>query len=331
LSVPIIVTGSIATDHLMHFPGKFTDSLLPDQLERVSLSFLVDNLVVHRGGVAGNIAFGMAELGLSPVLVDAVGADFDDYAAWLTGHGVNCDHLLRCDDVQTARFVCTTDNEMNQIGSFYSGAMSRAGDIELRPIIEALGGTDMVVIGAGDPNGMMRHSAECRELGYTFAADPSQQLAFMQGTQVLQLIEGAEYLFTNDYELGLLKSKTGLSDREILDKVHYRVTTHGARGVEIESARGDIPGGTVSVPVVPETGKVDPTGVGDAFRSGFLAGRSKALPLERSAQLGSLLATLVLETHGTQQHRFSIDAARERLTGAYGAEAAAEIGAALGW
>jgi len=331
LFVPIIVTGSIATDHLMHFPGKFTDSLLPDQLERVSLSFLVDNLVVHRGGVAGNIAFGMAELGLSPVLVDAVGADFDDYAAWLARHGVNCDHLLRCDDVQTARFVCTTDSEMNQIGSFYSGAMSRAGDIELRPIIEALGGTDMVVIGAGDPDGMIRHSQECRDHGYTFAADPSQQLAFMQGPQVLQLIEGAEYLFTNDYELGLLKSKTGLSDQEILQKVRYRVTTHGARGVEIESADGDVPGSTMAVGVVAETGKVDPTGVGDAFRSGFLSGRSRGLSLERSAELGSLLATLVLETHGTQEYVFVIEEARERLTGAYGAGAAGEIAAALGW
>ncbi|WP_029137030.1 carbohydrate kinase family protein [Nakamurella lactea] len=325
--MPIIVTGSIATDHLMHFPGKFTDSLLPDQLERVSLSFLVDNLVVHRGGVAGNIAFGMGELGLRPVLVDAVGADFDDYAQWLTDHGVNCDHVLRCDDVQTARFVCTTDDEMNQIGSFYSGAMARSAEIELRPIIESVGGTEMVMIGAGDPQGMIRHSQECRDNGYTFAADPSQQLAFMQGEQVLQLIEGAEYLFTNDYELGLLKSKTSLTDEQILQKVHYRVTTHGAKGVEIVSADE----GTVTMTVVPEHGKIDPTGVGDAFRSGFLAGRSRGLPLARAAQVGSLLATLVLETHGTQEHEFVVTEARERLTGAYGAEAAEEIAAALAW
>ncbi|MDQ6658902.1 MAG: carbohydrate kinase family protein [Actinomycetota bacterium] len=325
--MPIIVTGSIATDHLMHYPGKFTDSLLPDQLERVSLSFLVDDLVVHRGGVAGNIAFGMGQLGLNPVLVDAVGADFADYANWLTEHGVNCEHLLRLDDVQTARFVCTTDSQMNQIGSFYSGAMSRSSGIELKRVVEAVGGTDMVVLGAGDPEAMRLHAKECREYGYVFAADPSQQLATIDGDQALALIDGAEYLFTNDYELGLLKGKTGLSDEQLLEKVHYRVTTHGARGVEIAAA-GDDP---LMVPVVPETGKVDPTGVGDAFRSGFLAGRSKGLSLERSAQLGALMATLVLETAGTQEHLFAIDDARVRLVGAYGADAAAEIGTAFGW
>lgn len=326
----IIVTGSIASDHLMHFPGKFTDSLLPDQLHRVSLSFLVDDLVVRRGGVAGNIAFGMGQLGQAPVLVDAVGADFADYDAWLTRHGVNCEHVLRCDDVQTARFVCTTDDAMNQIGSFYAGAMSRSREIELAPVVEALGGKDtleLVMISAGDPDGMVRHAQECRELGYTFAADPSQQLARISGEQAVELITGAEYLFSNDYELGLLTSKTGLSDEQILDKVRYRITTHGANGVEIVSATEP----TVAVGVVPETGKVDPTGVGDAFRGGFLSGRSVGLSLERSAQLGSLMATLVLESMGTQEHAFEITTARTRLADAYGQDAAGEIAAALGW
>jgi len=325
--VPIIVTGSIATDHLMNYPGRFTDSLLPDQLERVSLSFLVDNLLVNRGGVAGNIAFGMGVLGLGPVLVDAVGADFDEYAGWLVRHGVNCDHLLRCDDVQTARFVCTTDSEMNQIGSFYSGAMSRSSQIDLQQVADAVGGAELVMIGAGDPDGMIKHTQKCRDNGYVFAADPSQQLAFMEGPQVLQLIDGAEYLFTNDYEFGLLRSKTGLTDEQILQKVHYRITTHGAKGVEIVSAAD----GVVSVSVVPETGKVDPTGVGDAFRSGFLSGRSKGLSLPASARLGALLATLVLETQGTQEHRFDIDEAKQRLTGAYGANSSTEIADAFCW
>lgn len=330
-AAPVIVTGSIASDHLMHFPGKFTESLLPDQLERVSLSFLVDDLVVHRGGVAGNITFGMGVLGRRPVLVDAVGADFADYEAWLTRHGVDCTHVLRCTDVQTARFVCTTDDAMNQIGSFYAGAMARSREIELRPVVEALGGVELVMISAGDPEGMVRHAEECRQFGWTFAADPSQQLARIDGEQARSLVAGAEYLFTNDYELGLLKSKTGMDDAAILAQVHYRVTTHGAAGVEIVSARGDIEGGSLVVPVVPEHGKVDPTGVGDAFRSGFLSGRSVGLSLERSAQLGSLLATLVLETTGTQEYRFDVGTARERLTGAYGADATGEIAIALGW
>lgn len=332
---PIIVTGSIASDHLMHFPGKFTESLLPDQLERVSLSFLVDDLVVHRGGVAGNITFGMGVLGRRPVLVDAVGADFDEYEGWLSRHGVECAHVLRCTDVQTARFVCTTDDAMNQIGSFYAGAMSRSREIALAPIIEQLGGVELVMISAGDPAGMVRHAQECRELGITFAADPSQQLARIDGEQARSLIEGAEYLFSNDYELGLLTGKTGLSQEQILDHVHYRITTHGAAGVEIAGIHGDLtddPGVTsLTVPVVPEHGKVDPTGVGDAFRAGFLAGRSTGLTLERSSQLGSLMAVLVLETTGTQEYSFDPAVAQQRLADAYGAGATAEIATAIGW
>src|SRR4051794_26218183 len=149
--MPIAVAGSIASDHLMHFPGRFVDTLLPDQLHRVSLSFLVDDLVVRRGGVAPNICFGMALLGLRPVLVGAAGADFGDYDSWLTRHGVDCTQVHRCDDVQTARFVCTTDNEMNQIASFYAGAMARAREIELEPIARAYGGLDLVVISPGHP------------------------------------------------------------------------------------------------------------------------------------------------------------------------------------
>jgi adenosine kinase len=325
--VSIVVTGSIATDHLMHFPGRFTESLLPDQLDRVSLSFLVDDLVVRRGGVAGNIAFSLGVLGLAPVLVDAVGADFADYGSWLSGHGVNIDHVMRCPDVQTARFVCTTDESMNQIGSFYAGAMARSRDIELGPVVEAIGGTDLVLVGAGDPDAMLRHSQECRQRGFAFAADPSQQLARIDGKRARALVEGAEILFTNDYELGLLRAKTGWDDEGILRAVGYRVTTHGPAGVEVVSKDGT----RISVPALPEKTKVDPTGVGDAFRAGFLAGRTRALGLERSAQLGSLMATLVLETMGTQEYDFAPADANRRLADCYGADAAEEIAAALRW
>src|SRR3954447_12250714 len=165
----IAVTGSIATDHLMHFPGRFAGQLLPDQLHKVSLSFLVDDLVVRRGGVAANIAFGMAQLGLRPVLLGAVGADFADYRSWLERHGVDCESVHVSEVAHTARFVCTTDDDLNQIASFYAGAMSRARDIELAPVAEAVGGIDLVLVGANDPDGMVRHTAECRERGYAFA------------------------------------------------------------------------------------------------------------------------------------------------------------------
>ncbi|MEO7124938.1 MAG: carbohydrate kinase family protein [Nakamurella sp.] len=311
----------------MRFPGNFTDSLLADQLDRVSLSFLVDDLVVRRGGVAANIAFTMGVLGARTVLVDAVGHDFSDYDSWLTRHGVDTSHILRCSDVATARFVCTTDEAMNQIGSFYAGAMARSREIELAPVIEAIGGVDLVMISAGDPDGMARHAAECRANGWTFAADPSQQLARITGEQARELVLGAEMLFSNDYELGLIQAKTGWSAADIAEKVHTRITTHGADGVEITSAGVD----PLHVPVVPEHGKIDPTGVGDAFRGGFLAGRTADLPVQRCAELGALMATLVLETVGTQEYEFDIPAATDRLAGAYGDDAAREIGTALGW
>lgn len=173
----IAVTGSIATDHLMHFPGRFAEQFVADQLHKVSLSFLVDDLVVRRGGIAPNIAYGMGQLGLRPVLLGAVGADFADYRSWLERHGVDCESVHTSDLAHTARFVCTTDDDLNQIASFYAGAMSEARNIELAPVAARLGGLDLVLISSNDPEAMLRHTAECRQRGYPFAADPSQQLA----------------------------------------------------------------------------------------------------------------------------------------------------------
>src|SRR5918997_800953 len=229
----IAVTGSIATDHLMHFPGKFSESLIADQLHKVSLSFLVDDLVVRRGGVASNIAFGMGQLGLRPILLGAVGADFADYRSWLERHGVDCDSVHVSGTAHTARFVCTTDDDLNQIASFYAGAMSEARNIELAPVAERVGGLDLVLISPNDPAAMLRHSTECRQRGYPFAADPSQQLARMPGSDAAQLIDGADYLITNAYEKSLLESKTGLTEAQVRERVRIQVTTLGKDGVEI--------------------------------------------------------------------------------------------------
>ncbi|SOD74398.1 adenosine kinase [Jatrophihabitans sp. GAS493] len=318
--MPVLLSGSIATDHLMHFPGKFSDSLLAEHLHKVSLSFLVDDLVVRRGGVAANIAFGMGQLGENPVLVGAVGADFAEYRSWLERHGVDCDSVYVSEAHHTARFVCTTDEEMNQIASFYAGAMSEARNIELAPAVERTG-ADLVVISADDPAAMVRHSEECRQLGFAFAADPSQQIARMSGEELISLIDGATLLFTNDYEKSLLASKTGLSDDEIRARVEVRITTLGSSGVEIEARGAD----TIRVPVARERAKVDPTGVGDGFRAGLLAARSWGLGWERSAQVGSLLATLVLETVGTQEHTVTMQNFADRLAESYGDEAASEV------
>jgi adenosine kinase len=317
----IAVTGSIATDHLMHFPGRFAEQLLPDQLHQVSLSFLVDDLVVRRGGIAANIAFGMAQLGLRPVLVGAVGTDFADYRAWLERHHVDCESVYVSEMSHTARFVCTTDEDSCQIASFYAGAMSEARNIELRPVADRLGGLDLVLISPNDPVAMTRHTEECRELGYPFVADPSQQLARMSGADVRELIDGAAYLLTNHYEKELLESKTGLADHEVLARVGVRITTLGRHGVRI-TGRDMEP---VEVPVARVVDAYDPTGGGDAFRAGFFTGLSWGLPLERSAQVGTLLATLVLETVGTQEYVVRADEFAKRLAESYGDAAADEV------
>ena len=319
-AVPVLVSGSIATDHLMHFPGRFSQQLLADQLHKVSLSFLVDDLVVRRGGVAANIAFGMAQLGGAPVLLGAVGTDFDDYRSWLTRHGVDCQSVHVSSIHHTARFVCTTDEEMCQIASFYAGAMSEARLIELAPAV-ARTGAELVVISADDPAAMVRHSSECRERGFAFAADPSQQIARMSGRELASLIDGASLLFTNEYEKSLLESKTGLSEAEIMQRVDVRVTTLGSRGVEITGRGVNL----LHVPIAKEHAKLDPTGVGDGFRAGFLTARSWDLSWERSAQVGSLLATLVLETVGPQEYQVRRDDFLKRLDESYGPDAAAEV------
>jgi adenosine kinase len=323
--VTIAVTGSIATDHLMRFPGRFADQLLADQLAHISLSFLVDDLVIRRGGVGGNIAYAMGVLGGSPLLVGAAGMDFAEYRTWLESNGVDCRGVRVSEAAYTARFVCTTDDDMAQIASFYPGAMSEAREIELAALSKETGDLDLVLIGANDPDAMVRHTDECRLLGIPFAADPSQQLARLSGDDAKKLIDGAKYLFTNEYEWGLLQQKTGLSEEEIRAQVGLRVTTLGAKGVEIVDADGN----WVRVGVVPERAKVDPTGVGDAFRAGFLLAHSAGLSLERSAQLGSLVAVYVLETVGTQEWTFQRDDAIKRLTEAYGKDAAAEIATLL--
>jgi adenosine kinase len=311
------VSGSIATDHLMTFSGRFTDQLLPDQLEHISLSFLVDELDIRRGGIAANICFGLGILGLRPLLVGAAGSDFGEYREWLEGHGVDTSGVLISQTRHTARFVCTTDTEQSQIASFYSGAMSEARDIDLA----TLGELDLVLISPDDPAAMLRHTEHCRSNGVRFAADPSQQLARLDDDAIRPLFDGADLLFGNKYEAALLERKTGMSAADVLSTVNTRITTHGTEGLIIE--RQGEP--TLEVGVVPAESIADPTGVGDAFRSGFLAGLSWGLSLERSAQVGAYLATSCLETLGTQEYTLDPVLAKARLTDAYGEAAATEI------
>lgn len=321
----IAITGSVATDHLMTFPGRFSDQLVADKLDRISLSFLVDDLEVRRGGVAANVTFGLGCLGLQPLLVAAVGSDFAEYRAWLEDHGVDTSQVLESARWHTARFVCTTDRDGNQLASFYPGAMAEARRIAIGQVAERVGGLDLVLVGADDPEAMAGHTAGCAAAGIGFAADPSQQLARLDGEQARALVDGAAYLFGNEYEAALIERKTGWTDRQVVERVGTRVTTLGADGVRLATAGAP----SVTVSGLPVAHVADPTGAGDAFRAGFLAGLCWKLAPERAAQLGNALASLVLETVGTQEYRVTVRSLVERLGTGYGAAAADEVSAAL--
>ena len=295
----LLIAGSIATDHLMTFGGKFADSLVVEQLDKLSVSFLVDDLEIRRGGCAGNIAFGLAQLGLRPVLVGVAGEDFADYRSWLRAprgrlrlgpdlrgpaHGAIRVHHRRHD---------------GPVRQLLPGAMSEARLIELEPIVRRVGDPTYVLIGPDDPEGMVRHTQECRQRGYAFVADPSQQLAFGEGEMIRELVDGAAYLFSNEYESHLIESKTGWSADEILSRVGTQVDHAGQGRRSHRQARDQEP---VVVTAVPGVQAVEPTGVGDAFRSGFLAALEWGLGHERAAQVGCVLAAYVVEQVGTQEY-----------------------------
>ncbi|RLV49130.1 carbohydrate kinase family protein [Nocardioides mangrovicus] len=321
----LLIAGSIATDHLMTFGGRFADSLVVEQLDKLSVSFLVEDLEIRRGGCGPNISFGLAALGVRPVLVGAAGDDFADYRSWLERHGVDCDHIRISDSQHTARFVCTTDSTMAQFASFYPGAMSEARLLELRPIVEAVGEPSYVLIGPDDPDGMRRHTRECRQRGYPFVADPGQQLAFGEGELIRDLVDGAAILFSNEYESHLIAQKTGWTEDEVLSRVEVQVVTLGRDGARVMRS-GHEP---IEVPAC-QVEAAEPTGVGDAFRAGFLAALSWQLDLERAAQVGSTLASYVVETVGTQEYRLTREHFAARFAAAYGDAAAAEVRPHLG-
>ncbi|MGA8850492.1 MAG: carbohydrate kinase family protein [Aeromicrobium sp.] len=319
----LAITGSIATDHLMTFPGKFADSLVPDQLDKISLSFLVEDLDVRRGGCGANIAFGLAKLGHRALLVGAVGQDFEtEYRGWLDAAGIDTGGVLVSDSRHTARFVCTTDDDHAQIATFYAGAMRESRDIDLFSLGQDF---DLVLIAPDDPEGMLRHTQACRDQGIPFAADPSQQLAWAEGDVIRHLIDGAEYLFSNDYESALIQQKTGWSEADVQAHVTTQVTTRGKDGVSVFTHDGE----RIDVGAIDGVVAVDPTGVGDSFRAGFLAGVAADLSFERSAQVGCAIAASVVETKGTQEYDLTREPFLERIGSTYGDTARDEVDAAL--
>ena len=293
----ILLTGSVAYDYLMTFPGQFSEHILPERLESISLSFLVDSMSKQRGGIAPNIAYTMALLGERSRIMATVGEDFGDYRAWLDSKGVDTSLMQVIPGLFTASFFATTDQVSAQIASFYPGAMGHSATQSIKGLDKK---PDLVIVSPSAPDAMMKFPAECRELGIRYLYDPSQQVLRLEGHELARDMEGAYFLFCNDYEFGLISKKTGWSLDQILEHIQVLVITRGKDGADLYMG-----GDSVHIPTVPEDEIVDPTGVGDAFRGGFLAGYSHNFDWKLCGEIGSLAAVYCLEQRGPQSHAYT--------------------------
>jgi len=294
----IVLTGSVAFDYLMTFPGYFKEQFLPEQLASISLSFLVDSMSRQRGGTAPNIAYSLALLGNRPRILATVGQDFAEYRQFLEAEGVDTSLMEVIAGDFTASFFATTDRANAQIASFYPGAMAHAAMQSLHQVTPR---PDLVIISPNDPAAMKKFAAECRELKIPYLYDPSQQVLRLDGRELACDLEGAHFLFVNEYEYGLICKKTGFDLEAILQKVDILVVTRGAQGASIY-----VNGQEIFVPVFPTEQIVDPTGVGDAFRGGFLTGYSQGWDWKLCGEVGALAAAYCLEQLGPQGHRYTL-------------------------
>jgi adenosine kinase len=293
----ILLTGSVAYDYLMTFPGQFSEHILPERLESISLSFLVESMTKQRGGIAPNIAYTMALLGEKSRIMATVGEDFGDYRSWLDSKGVDTSLMQVIPGLFTASFFATTDQASAQIASFYPGAMGHSATQSIKGLDKK---PDLVIVSPSAPDAMMKFPAECREMGIKYLYDPSQQVLRLEGHELARDMEGAYFLFCNDYEFGLISKKTGWSLDQILEHVKVLVITRGKDGADLYMG-----GDSVHIPTVPEDEIVDPTGVGDAFRGGFLAGYSHDFDWKLCGEIGSLAAVYCLEQRGPQSHAYT--------------------------
>lgn len=293
----IVFSGSIAYDYLMTFPGYFREFIHPEKMESLSLSFLVDSLSRHYGGIAPNIAYSYALLGGRPVVLGTAGDDFDDYRRWLDSKGVDTTAVKQIPGVKTASFFANTDKANLQIASFYAGAMAYSDQVKIaglpfRP--------DLVVISPDDPTAMRNRIRECAAAGIPYLYDPSQQLARVSVEDITEGVRGAKLIVVNDYEAHLIENRTGLTEADLVLGGKILVVTRGKDGATIYADGHRHP-----IPVFPEVHIVDPTGTGDAFRGGFLRGMALGLGWELSGRIGALAATYCLEQKGTQNHSYT--------------------------
>jgi len=293
----VVCSGSVAYDYLMSFPGYFRDHILPEQIDCLSLSFLVDTMVKQRGGTAPNIAYTMALLGEKPRLVATVGEDFEEYRNWLESKGIDTTYVRVVAGKYTASFFANTDLSNAQICTFYTGAMANASEVSIKEIQPK---PEMVIISPDDPLAMKSHAEQCVELGVPYLYDPSQQVVRLDAESLREGVEGAHSLFVNEYEFNLLQKHTGLTPKAIQDKVTFMVVTCGKRGAVVYAD-----GKEFQIKTVPPRALVEPTGVGDAFRAGFVVGYRRGFDWQTCGQMGALAATYVLEQRGTQSHFYT--------------------------
>jgi adenosine kinase len=305
----IVVTGSIAFDYLMSFPGKFTEHFLPEHMHRVSLSFLVDTMDKRRGGCGPNIAYTLALLGERPLLMATAGEDFGEYRTWLEAAGINTEHVKQIPGKFTASFFCSTDQDNNQIASFYTGAMADAGQLSFRGVRDC----GLAIISPNDPEAMVQYANECRTLGIRAIFDPGQQCARMSGEQLAEGVLGSTIVICNDYEFELIRQKTGLSEADILARSAALIVTRGEQGSLVMTRDN-----CAEVPAVIPRRIVDPTGVGDAFRGGLMKGLALGLEYATAARLGSVAATYALEHLGGQSHAYSWNEFKARYEEQFG-------------
>ncbi|MDQ3248123.1 MAG: carbohydrate kinase family protein [Chloroflexota bacterium] len=310
-----VITGSVAYDYLMRYPGRFRDQILPDQLDNISLSFLADSMRRERGGVAANIAYTNKLLGGDPIILATVGHDFSDYRRWLEEQGLSTAQIIEIKDDLSATFFVSTDLEQNQIANFYTGAMAHARNYSLAD--RGLADASLVLISPNDPTAMLNYAKECKASGIPFAYDPSQQLARLSGDELKESIPGAMYLLCNEYELAMIQNKTGWSLDQINQQVTVLVVTLGKKGSVIYTN-----GEEIRIPAALLDAIEDPTGAGDAFRGGFFAAALAALPWGVCGRVGALCSTYALEHIGTTSHRFSLAQFAARYAETFGAEPA---------
>jgi adenosine kinase len=294
----IVVTGSVAFDYIMSFPGRFQEHILPDKLDSISLSFLVDDMRRVYGGCAPNIAYSLALLGERPRLMASAGLDAGEYRDWLTAQGVDTSLLLICEDCFTASFFVNTDLDQNQIASFYAGAMARAHKLSLHDVTPR---PDIVIIAPNDPQAMDKYARECRELGIDYIYDPSQQVARVGGEELAQGLTGARVLILNEYEYSILQNKTGLDEGQLLKRAETIIVTLGEKGSRIVTQDQ-----VYLVPAATPKAVLEPTGVGDAYRAGLIKGMAHGFSWPVSGRIAALAAAYVIEHPGPQPMPYTL-------------------------